>query len=93
MQAIPAGHVAKPEAAQTLGVTQRSLDRYLRRFLAAGPEAGFARLVNKGVPTFGIRLIFRLRNQPPELKEPFRLFETAMATIRQLAWLLKFPRA
>lgn len=39
MQAILAGQVTKPAAAQTLGVTRRSIDRYLRRFLAAGPGA------------------------------------------------------
>lgn len=43
MQAILARQVTKPEAAQTLGVTGRSIDRYLRRFQEVGPEGLYDR--------------------------------------------------
>ena len=37
MQAILGRQVTKPEAAQALGVTRQSMDRYLRLFQEAGP--------------------------------------------------------
>ncbi len=42
-QAILGRQVTKPEAAQTLGVTRRSIDRYLGRFQEAGPEGLYDR--------------------------------------------------
>jgi len=38
IQAIVRGEVTKQEAAQALGVTRRSMDRYLHRFQEKGPE-------------------------------------------------------
>jgi len=38
IQAILRGEVTKQEAAQALGVTRRSMDRYLHRFQEKGPE-------------------------------------------------------